>query len=205
MAQRRFPTFWSEAINFNSLGIEHFVRPAGVFKERIEVVEHVLSFMCSVLENTQVMVENEIEAELVAKLAVFLREHLSQEEKYEKYPENEESDSTFWKNDLFIVSPHRAQIRIIQSHLNKLRTWRHSPFVDTVDKTQGQEAKAVIVSYGVSDTDTAMNEAEFIYSLNRLNVSISGAKCKCIVFLPRPLLEPPLERVLKLNLIPQLV
>lgn len=38
-----------------------------------------------------------------------------------------------------------------------------------------------------------MNEAEFIYSLNRLNVSITRAKSKCIVFLPRPLLEPPLE------------
>jgi superfamily I DNA and/or RNA helicase len=38
-----------------------------------------------------------------------------------------------------------------------------------------------------------MNEAEFIYSLNRLNVSITGAKCKCVVFFPRPLLEPPLE------------
>jgi superfamily I DNA and/or RNA helicase len=38
-----------------------------------------------------------------------------------------------------------------------------------------------------------MNEEEFIYSLNRLNVSITRAKCKCIVFLPRPLLEPPLD------------
>jgi len=65
--------------------------------------------------------------------------------------------------------------------------------VDTVDKTQGQEAEAVIVSYGVSDIDTAMNEAEFIYSLNRLNVSITRAKAKCVVFLPRPLLEPPLD------------
>ncbi|MFZ2500180.1 AAA domain-containing protein [Methanosarcina sp.] len=146
-----------------------------------------------ILENTQATIENEIEAELVAKLAVFLREHLSQQEMHEKYPDNEEGDSAFWKNHLFIVSPHRAQIRIIHNHLNKLRTWHHSPFVDTVDKTQGQEADAVIVSYGVSDTDTAMNEAEFIYSLNRLNVSITRAKSKCVVFLPRPLLEPPLE------------
>jgi hypothetical protein len=91
--------------------------------------------MCSFLENTQVMVENEIEAELVAKLAVFLREHLSQEEKHEKYPENEESDSKLWKNALFIVGPHRAQIRIIQSHLNKKRVWHARPFVYTIDKT----------------------------------------------------------------------
>jgi superfamily I DNA and/or RNA helicase len=146
-----------------------------------------------ILENTQATIENEIEAELVARLAVFLREHLYEEEKHEKYPDDEERDSTFWKNDLFIVSPHRAQIRTIQDHLSKLRTWNHRPFVNTVDKTQGQEAKVVIVSYGVSDADTAMSEAEFIYSLNRLNVSITRAKSKCVIFLPRPLLEPPLE------------
>ena len=48
----------------------------------------------------------------------------------------------------------------------------------------------MIVSYGVSDTETALAEAEFIYSLNWLNVSITRAKAKCIVFLPQPLLEP---------------
>ncbi|MGB9929838.1 MAG: AAA domain-containing protein [Methanosarcina sp.] len=177
---------------------EIFLSTHETFSEsEIELINWALdpdySLYVIILENTQATIENEIEAELVAKLAVFLREYLPQEERHEKYPDNEEGDSAFWKNNLFIVSPHRAQIRTIQSHLNKLRKWHHSPFVDTVDKTQGQEAKAVIVSYGVSDTDTAMNEAEFIYSLNRLNVSITRAKSKCIVFLPRPLLEPPLE------------
>lgn len=58
---------------------------------------------------------------------------------------------------------------------------------------QGQEAGAVIVSYGVSDTETALQEAAFIYSLNRLNVAITRAQAKCIVFLPRPLLQPRFE------------
>jgi hypothetical protein len=49
----------------------------------------------------------------------------------------------------------------------------------------------VIVSYGVSDVEYAMNEKEFIYSLNRLNVAITRARSKTIVFLPRPLLEAP--------------
>ncbi|KKF99595.1 ATP-dependent helicase [Methanosarcina mazei] len=146
-----------------------------------------------ILENTQATIENEIEAEMVAKLAVHLRQNLSQDDAGNIYPDNETGDSDFWKSGLFIVSPHRAQIRTIQIHLNRLRKWHTRPFVDTVDKTQGQEAEAVIVSYGVSDTDTAMNEAEFIYSLNRLNVSVTRAKSKCVVFLPRPLLEPPLE------------
>jgi hypothetical protein len=38
----------------------------------------------------------------------------------------------------------------------------------------------------------ALGEREFIYSLNRLNVAITRARCKTIVFLPRPLVEPPL-------------
>ncbi|MFY1112326.1 MAG: AAA domain-containing protein [Methanosarcinaceae archaeon] len=146
-----------------------------------------------ILENTRASIENEIEAELVAKLAVSLRQTLSRDEPGTPYPDSGEGDSDFWKHGLFIVSPHRAQIRTIRDHLGKLRNWQHRPFVDTVDKTQGQEAEAVIVSYGVSDIDTAMNEAEFIYSLNRLNVSITRAKAKCVVFLPRPLLEPPLD------------
>ena len=58
---------------------------------------------------------------------------------------------------------------------------------------QGQECEAVIVSYGVSDVESAMNEKEFIYSLNRLNVSITRARTKAIVFLPRPLIEPPMQ------------
>lgn len=53
----------------------------------------------------------------------------------------------------------------------------------------GQEADAIIVSYGVSDPEFAMQEADFIYGLNRLNVAMTRAKTKCVVFLPRPLLD----------------
>ena len=73
------------------------------------------------------------------------------------------------------------------------RTWHGAPFVETVDRMQGQECEVVIVSYGVSDVEHAMNEKEFIYSLNRLNVSITRARTKTIVFLPRPLIEPPMQ------------
>jgi len=67
--------------------------------------------------------------------------------------------------------------------------------VDTVDKMQGQEADAVVISYGVADPEYAVNEAEFIYSVNRLNVAITRARCKSIVFLSEALLDS-LRRVL---------
>lgn len=102
-------------------------------------------------------------------------------------------DQAFWSQGLFIVSPHHLQIRAIRKELSQKRAWEHPPFVDTVDKMQGQESEAVLVSYGVSDPETALGEAEFLYSLNRLNVSITRAQSKCVVFLPRPLLEPCFE------------
>jgi hypothetical protein len=58
-----------------------------------------------------------------------------------------------------------------------------------VDKMQGQEADAVIVSYGVADPEFALREAEFIYGLNRLNVAVTRARTKSVLCLPRPLLE----------------
>ena len=58
---------------------------------------------------------------------------------------------------------------------------------------QGQESNVVLISYGVSDPEQASLEGEFIYSLNRLNVSITRAQSKSVVFIPRPLLSPTLE------------
>jgi DNA replication ATP-dependent helicase Dna2 len=34
-----------------------------------------------------------------------------------------------------------------------------------------------------------LKEAEFIYGLNRLNVAITRARSKCVLCLPRPLLD----------------
>ena len=45
----------------------------------------------------------------------------------------------------------------------------------------------------VSDVEHAPREKEFIYQLNRLNVSITRARSKTIVFMSRTLLEPPIQ------------
>lgn len=143
-----------------------------------------------ILEDVRAALENIYEAELVAEMAAYLRDHLGQPGTNRPYPNNEEGDRLFWHRGLFIVSPHHAQIRAIKNELAKRRRWHSPAFVDTVDKMQGQQTQCVIVSYGVSDVESALAEAEFIYSLNRLNVSVSRARAKCIVFLPRPLLTP---------------
>ena len=144
--------------------------------------------LCS-LDGVSTGAINPFEAEKVAELSAILRDTLLINNKL--FPKNEAGDREFWKNGLFIVSPHHNQIREIKKELKNRGL--DDPFVDTVDKMQGQECEVVIVSYGVSDPEYAMSESDFIYSLNRLNVAITRAKAKCIVFLSRSLLNPTLE------------
>ncbi len=155
-----------------------------------ELIDPDFPLVVCVVEGVQATAENVLEAKLVAATAKRLRERLL-DDAGSQYPDGEEGDAAFWTDGLFIVSPHHAQIRAIRRALDEGRSWHAEPFVDTVDKMQGQECDAVIVSYGVSDVEYALSEKEFIYSLNRLNVSITRARAKTIVFLPLPLLEPP--------------
>jgi hypothetical protein len=137
-----------------------------------------------VLDGVRAARANPIEADLVAQLVVALRQGLR-----DAAGKPYRDDAAFFRRGVFVVSPHHAQIRAIRQELDALRSWDSPPFVDTVDKMQGQEADAVVVSYGVADPEFALREAEFIYGLNRLNVAITRARCKTVVCLPRPLLE----------------
>jgi DNA replication ATP-dependent helicase Dna2 len=137
-----------------------------------------------ILEGVQAAGSNPTEAALVARLVAALRDGL-RDQGGQPYSD----DATFFKEGVFVVSPHRAQNRAIRHELDRLREWASRPFVDTVDKMQGQEADAVVISYGVSDPEYALREAEFIYNVNRLNVAITRGRTKSIVCLPRPLLD----------------
>lgn len=100
-------------------------------------------------------------------------------------------EDVLWDDDVLVVSPYHAQIRLIRQELRDRTEWDREPFVDTVDRVQGQEREAVIVNYGVSDVEHALRVKEFIYQLNRLNVSITRARSNTIVFMSRSLLELP--------------
>jgi superfamily I DNA/RNA helicase len=139
-----------------------------------------------VLDGVWAARENPLEAQLAAKLVAALRGTLRRDD-----GKLFADDAAFFREGVFMVSPHRAQIHAIRRELRRQRMWQSPPLVDTVDKIQGQEADAVVVSYGVADPEFAAEEAEFIYGLNRLNVAITRARSKCVVCLPRPLLEAP--------------
>jgi hypothetical protein len=101
-----------------------------------------------------------------------------------------------WSRGLAVVTPHRAQNVAIR---RRLRAGRHGDgcTVETVDRIQGRERDAIVMSYGVSDPEFAQTEAPFLYSPQRFNVAITRPRSKLIVVLSRRLLEvlPPDEDV----------
>ena len=77
-------------------------------------------------------------------------------------------------DDILIIAPYNAQVFEIQKCLPGAK-------VGTVDKFQGQEAPVSIYSMTTSSHADAPHGMEFLYSLNRLNVATSRAKCLTII------------------------
>jgi uncharacterized protein len=69
------------------------------------------------------------------------------------------------------------------------RTLTEGARVGTVDKFQGQEAAAVLVSMATSSGEDLPRNIEFLYSRNRLNVAVSRARCLAVIFASPRLLE----------------
>lgn len=93
----------------------------------------------------------------------------------------------FWSERLAIVSPHRAQNAAIRSNLPS--SLRADAFVETVDRIQGKERDAILLSYCVADPEFAVAEADFIFAPERLNVAVTRARKKLIVIISRRLLD----------------
>ncbi len=54
--------------------------------------------------------------------------------------------------------------------------------VGTADKFQGQEAPVCQISMSASSTDEMARAMEFPFSINRVNIAVSGAKGLALVF-----------------------
>ena len=76
--------------------------------------------------------------------------------------------------DILIISPYNAQVDALKKALPGFR-------IGTVDKFQGQEAPISIYSMATSSVADAPRGMEFLYSLNRLNVATSRARCLAVV------------------------
>jgi uncharacterized protein len=92
------------------------------------------------------------------------------------------TDKPLTLEDILIVAPYNAQVFELQRRLPTAR-------IGTVDKFQGQEAPIVICSMTTSSAADAPHGLEFLYSLNRLNVATSRAKCLCVLVASPALFE----------------
>lgn len=88
--------------------------------------------------------------------------------------DGDENEKPVTLNDIVIITPYNAQVFEIQQRLPGAR-------VGTVDKFQGQEAAIAIYSTATSSHADAPRGMEFLYSLNRLNVATSRAKCVSVI------------------------
>jgi predicted RecB family nuclease len=89
--------------------------------------------------------------------------------------------------DILVVAPFNAQVAAIREGVRvALGTEAR---VGTVDKFQGQEGAVVLYSMTCSSAEDAPRDMEFLYSPNRLNVSISRAQALAVLIYSPDLLR----------------
>lgn len=122
--------------------------------------------------------QNNAEVMLASKLTAAIRDGVDYDPA---------DDEMLWKGNsekdgiLGIVSPHHKHIQKLKDRIcSDTGMARDTLYIGTVDKLQGQQREVVIVSYGVTDLESAVTEGEFIFNRNRLNVALTRAKCKSI-------------------------
>ena len=82
-------------------------------------------------------------------------------------------------DEILVVAPYNAHVDLIKQRLAGAGV--AGARVGTADKLQGQQAVVSIYAMGSSSAEEAPRGMEFLYSLNRLNVATSRARCAAIV------------------------
>jgi uncharacterized protein len=83
------------------------------------------------------------------------------------------------ERDILVVCAYNDQRVLVGTELAR-RGYPNVP-VGTVDKFQGQQAPISIYSMATSRPEDAPRGLEFLYSLNRLNVATSRARCLTLI------------------------
>jgi hypothetical protein len=82
-------------------------------------------------------------------------------------------------DQILVIAPYNAHVDLIKERL--AAAGRAGARVGTADKLQGQQAVVSIYAMGSSTAEDAPRGMEFLYSLNRLNVATSRARCAAVV------------------------
>jgi predicted RecB family nuclease len=113
----------------------------------------------------------------------------------QRYRDRDGNEHPMTAENILIVAPYNMQVNLLR------RTLPEGARVGTVDKFQGQEAEAVIVSMATSSGDTLPRYIEFLYSKNRLNVAISRARCLALLVASPALADIPCATVEQMGLV----
>ncbi len=113
----------------------------------------------------------------------------------QRYRDREGREHAMTIENILVVAPYNMQVNLLK------RTLPEGARVGTVDKFQGQEAEAVIVSMATSSGDTLPRYIEFLYSKNRLNVAISRARCLALLVASPALADIPCGTVEQMGLV----
>ncbi len=97
--------------------------------------------------------------------------------------------------DIIVVAPYNAQVLALREGLPT------GVRVGTVDKFQGQEAAACLVSMTASSADEVPRGLDFLLSRNRINVAVSRARALALVFGSPRLRETKCETVEQMRLV----
>ena len=95
--------------------------------------------------------------------------------------------NTIERDVLFLRNPLN-QVNTIKKYLSEIGL-TVLPIVDTVERVQGITVDIVIFSVCTTDSITLKSKKDFIFSPNRINVAISRARVKAIIFGKFPFLK----------------
>lgn len=84
--------------------------------------------------------------------------------------------------DIAVITPFRKQVRLIRSKASEVIAASDMPLIDTVERLQGQDVKCIILTFASSEEGYIDDIHEFLFNPNRLNVMISRAKTKVVIF-----------------------
>lgn len=94
--------------------------------------------------------------------------------------------------EVAVIAPHRAHGNRVRALLRRglpELSAEQLPVVDTVERLQGGERDLIVLSFAASDPQAVLGEAQFFFSPNRLNVSLTRARKKLVVLLSERLLD----------------
>ena len=133
---------------------------------------------------------NTFEAVLVAGTLLTHRASQIQQASDQNVPFDEQA---FWTETIGVVTPHRAQraavVTLLQRALRSEGVQAHliDDAVDTVERFQGGERTLILVSFGLGDPDLIQHEEGFLFQKERINVAVTRAQAKVVLFVTRDL------------------